>query len=203
MDEPHQSTRHHPIVFMTIIGTGCFGNCFTIRNLRLLKLDLQFSFVLQTPFQGTEWNSPCPWTNSLFQFFRLFYFPGGIFLRIRFNITIIFSTSASFTAAIAREYLALGYLMKLNGFSQSCRSRYFQSLHLSISLYNQYLRLPVPAPEIRLAPGTNKKLCHTFFRTTIGICQIITFVYLSAHHFEILQHITDMGFNGSLEEIKK
>ena len=53
-----------------------------------------------------------------------------------------------------------------------------------------------------ISSRTNKKLCHTLFRATISISQIVTFVYFSAHHFKIL-HTTDMGFNGSLEEIKR
>ena len=38
-------------------------------------------------------------------------------------------------------------------------------------------------------------------RTAVGIGKVFSFVYLAAHNLEIL-HITDMRFNGSLEEIQ-
>ena len=49
--------------------------------------------------------------------------------------------------------------------------------------------------------GTSINLRNAFFGTTVCIGEVITFVHLATHNLEVLD-ITDMRFNGSLEEIQ-
>ena len=102
----------------TIIGTGCFSDCFTIRDLRLLKLNLQFFVIFQTSTSryGDETHLVHD-TIVCFNSLDCSTSQVGSSSRIRFKAFIIFSVSASFTAFTARVYFGLGYLMKLKRFS--------------------------------------------------------------------------------------
>ena len=187
---------------MTIIGTGCFSDCFTIRDLRLLELNLQFFVIFQTPLQGTEMKLTLSMHNSLFQFLRLLHFPSRIFLThtVQYNhhllyISLIYRLDGTrvFSIRIFNEVKPVFTVFAVQGIS----SLYIFQFHSTTNISGyQFLH------RNTISSRTNKKLCHTLFRASISISQIVTFVYFSAHHFKIL-HTTDMGFNGSLEEIKR
>ena len=65
---------------MTIVSASHLGDCLTIRNLRLFKLDLNLLVILKTPLQCAEVELTLSVNDGLLQFLRLFNNPCRIFL---------------------------------------------------------------------------------------------------------------------------
>ena len=131
---------------MTIIGTGCFSDCFTIRDLRLLELNLQFFVIFQTPLQGTEMKLTLSMHNSLFQFLRLLHFPSRIFLThtVQYNhhllyISLIYRLDGTrvFSIRIFNEVKPVFTVFAVQGIS----SLYIFQFHSTTNISGyQYLR---------------------------------------------------------------
>ena len=68
------------LLLVAIVGTGCLGDGFAIRNALLVKFNGNLIQVFQTPFKRTEVELSLTVHEDLAQFLALLYFPRGVFL---------------------------------------------------------------------------------------------------------------------------
>ena len=195
-------TSSSRLFLVAIIGTSSFCNSFTIWNLRFIELYLKLFIVFQTPFQGTQVEFTLTMNQNLFQLFRLFYYPSRIFLTHAvqyshhlFCISFIdrLNSTSIFRIRILNKVKTIFAVFTIQGIS--CL-HIFQFHCTSDISRTKFVYL------FTVSSGTHIKLCHAFFRTTIGIIQIITFVYNSTHNLEVL-YISDMWFNCCFKEIQR
>ena len=189
------------LFLMTVIGTCCLGDGFTIRNLRFVKLNLQLFVIFHTPFQCTQMEFSLTMNKNLFQFLGLFNNPSRIFLTHTiqnshhlFCIGFIYRTDCTgiFRIRIFNEVETVFTILAI----QCVTCFHIFQLHGTANITGtQFINL------LTVSSCTNEQLSHTFLRTSVSIIQVITFPNDTAHHLEVL-YITNVGFNSCLEEIK-
>ena len=187
---------------MTIVGTGSLRNRFTIRNLRFLKFNLKFFIIFQTPLQRTQMEFSLSVYQCLLQLFRLLDHPCRIFFTHtiqdghhlfhvrfvhRFDSTGIFRIrifdKVEFIIAVFTvECIACLHIFQFYGSTNITRLKFFH-FHT-------------------VTTGYDINLSDTFFRTTVGIQQVITFTNLAAHYFKV-RYFTDMRLDTRLEEVQR
>ena len=189
------------LFLMSIVGTSSLSNSFSVRNLWFHELHCKFFIIFKTPFQCTQMELTLTMNKNLLQFLRLFNNPCRVFLTHAvkdshhlFSISLVFRLDSSciFRIRILDEIesvfavLAVQRITGLDIFQLHCTTYITGS---------QFFHL------FTVSTGTNIKLSHTFLRAAVCIIQVITFVNHTTHNLKVL-NITDMRFNGSLEEIK-
>ena len=186
---------------MAVVGTGSLRDGFAIRDTRFFELNLQFLVILQTPFQCTQVEFTLSVHNGLAQLLGLVDNPCRVFL--------------AHTVQDNHHLFRIGFIQRLDG-AGIFGIRIFNEVETILSPFGiqRIARMHIlqfhRAADITgyhflhldtVGSCTCVNLRNTLLRTAVGIGKVFSFVYLAAHNLEIL-HITDMRFNGSLEEIQ-
>src|SRR5574344_1766351 len=140
--------------------------------------------------------------NCLTKFFRLFNFPSRILFThsiknghhlFSFGFIDSLDSTRKFRIGILNEIKAIITILTVQCIA-------------CVNIFQFHSTTYITGYElVHLDSGstcTSIKLGDSFFGTTICICQIVSFVYLSAHHLKIL-HLTNMMFNSSFKEIER
>ena len=189
------------LFLMTIICTSRLSNCFTIWNLRFIELNLQLFVVFQTPFQCTQMEFSLTVYQNLTQFLRLFYNPSRVFF--------------THTVQHRHHLFCVGFIYRLDS-SRILRIRIFNEIESVLTIlaiqgiarlhiFQFYCTANISRTQFvyffTVGTCTYIKLCHTFFRTSVCVAQIIAFMHHTTHYFKVL-YISDMRFHSCLKEVK-
>ena len=190
------------LLLMTIVSTGSFRNCFTIRNLRFLVFHLKFLIIFQTPLQCTQMELSLSVNQCLFQLFRLFNHPCRIFFAHTiqdshhlFYIRFIhrFDSTGIFRIRIFDKVEFIIAVLTVQCISCFHILQFYSSTDITGLKFFHFHTVTT---------GYDINLSNTFFRTTVSVQQVIAFTNLATHYFKV-RYLTDMRFDTRLKEIQR
>ena len=189
------------LLLVTIVGTSHLSDSLTIRNLWLDILDLDLLVVLHTPLQGTQVELTLTMNDNLAQLLRLLNNPCRILL--------------THLLQSGHHLLGLALVNGLDG-TRELRVRILDEVELI--LYILTIK-GVTSLNVLKLNGTTNITCYelinlntvgtsasvdstqTLLRTTIGIGEVVTTLYNTAHYLEV-RYFANVWLNTCLEEIE-
>ncbi|OAV74059.1 hypothetical protein Barb7_02497 [Bacteroidales bacterium Barb7] len=187
------------LLLVAVVGAGYLGDGFAVGYLRLEVFNGNLVVVFDAPFEGAEVKLALSGEDGLFQFLGLFDNPCRVFfVHAQDDFHHLFGVgfvnrlhgAAVFGVGIFNEVKLV-----IDAFPvQSVAATHFFQFDGGTYIAGSHF-----GHSRTVLSGYDKQLGDAFLRASVGIHQVIAFLYFPRHDLEI-GHLPDVGFNSSLEE---
>ena len=189
------------LLFVSIIGSGSFGDGFPVGNARFLELDHQLFIVFDAPFEGTQVEFSLSRYDRLFQFFRLFDDPCRVFFVHAYQNLVQFFCIGLVGGFYGALYFRIGEFHQVEYVFATFLVQRITGAHI----FQFYGCADISGDEfvdfVTYLSAYATQLGNTFFAASVHILEVVSLVYFSRHNLEV-RNFSDMRFDGRFEEIK-